>query len=219
MTAKHGRKAKTPVEGTRAMQPHEMVLSPSVHSALGMMAWSKFVGDPDPVEMVKELRRQIREVQDGDLTRVEAMLYGQAVSLGAIFTTLARRAECQNQLKQFQANLSLALKAQAQCRATLETLAEIKNPRHVSFVRQANIAQQQQVNNGPVRNNAASTGETPPIRAGANAHAKEIDTVQNELLEASNVNFLDSRTAVPTGSTHRSMEAVGTVHGAANGGR
>lgn len=36
--------------------------------------------------------------------------------------------------------LRLALKAQAQCRATLQTLAEIKNPRPVAFVKQANIA-------------------------------------------------------------------------------
>jgi hypothetical protein len=34
----------------------------------------------------------------------------------------------------------LALKAQSQCRATLETLAAIKNPQPVAFVRQANIA-------------------------------------------------------------------------------
>jgi hypothetical protein len=44
--------------------------------------------------------------------------------------------------------LRLALKAQSQCRATLETLAAIKNPQPVAFVRQANIAHgPQQVNN------------------------------------------------------------------------
>ena len=41
------------------------------------------------------------------------------------------------------------LKAQAQCRATLEALAEIKNPHPVAFVKQANISSgHQQVNNG-----------------------------------------------------------------------
>ena len=45
--------------------------------------------------------------------------------------------------------MRLALKSQSQCRATVETLAEIKNPSHVAFVRQANIANgPQQVNNG-----------------------------------------------------------------------
>ena len=43
--------------------------------------------------------------------------------------------------------MRLALKAQAQCRATVETLAEIKNPPTL-FARQANIAHgPQQVNN------------------------------------------------------------------------
>ena len=44
--------------------------------------------------------------------------------------------------------MRMALKAQSQCRATLKTLANIKNP-PVVFARQANIAQgPQQVNNG-----------------------------------------------------------------------
>ena len=44
--------------------------------------------------------------------------------------------------------LRLALKAQSQCRATLATLAAVKNPQPVAFVRQANIAHgPQQVNN------------------------------------------------------------------------
>ena len=45
--------------------------------------------------------------------------------------------------------MRLALKAQAQCRATIETLAAIKNP-PVVIARQANISNgPQQVNNGP----------------------------------------------------------------------
>jgi len=46
--------------------------------------------------------------------------------------------------------MRLALRAQSQCRATLETLAVIKNPTTVAYVRQANIANgPQQVNNAP----------------------------------------------------------------------
>lgn len=57
----------------------------------------------------------------------------------------------------------MALKAQAQCRATLETLAEIKNPQPTAFLRQANIAYgPQQVNNG-VRAGAGEAG-TPRAR-------------------------------------------------------
>ena len=44
--------------------------------------------------------------------------------------------------------MRLALKAQSQCRATIEALTNIKNPRPVAYVRQANIGQAVQVNNG-----------------------------------------------------------------------
>jgi len=47
--------------------------------------------------------------------------------------------------------LKLALRAQNQCRATIETLSVVKNPPTATFVRQANIAAgHQQVNNGMV---------------------------------------------------------------------
>jgi len=102
----------------------------------------------DLSELIKGLHEQVKKVQGGDLRPVEAMLFGQAVALETIFTSLARRATSQEYLKQFHAYLGLALKAQAQCRATLEALAEIKNPRPVAFVKQANISGgHQQVNN------------------------------------------------------------------------
>ena len=45
----------------------------------------------------------------------------------------------------------MALRAQNQCRMTLETIATIKNP-SVVFAKQANIAAgHQQVNNGPAQ--------------------------------------------------------------------
>ncbi len=57
--------------------------------------------------------------------------------------------------------LRLALKAQSQCRTTLLTLAEIKNPRPIAFVNQANFAHgPQQVNNRTLA--AANRGEGAP---------------------------------------------------------
>jgi hypothetical protein len=64
------------------------------------------------------------------------------------------------------------MKAQSQCRATLETLAAIKaGP--VVIARQANIAHgPQQVNNGVAANNA----QTP-------ARAEQLESAKSELLE------------------------------------
>jgi hypothetical protein len=62
------------------------------------------------------------------------------VTLNAMFTQLANQStqsQCVDQLDRY---MRLALKAQGQCRATLETLAAIKNPPTL-FARQANIAQ------------------------------------------------------------------------------
>ena len=133
----------------RMLKPHELVLSPTIQSAVGIQAWGKFAGEVDLVELLQGQREQFKKVQAGDMQPVEAMLYGQAKTLETIFTSLARKAVAQEYLKQFQVNLTLALKAQAQCRATLEALAEIKNPRPVAFVKQANISGgHQQVNNG-----------------------------------------------------------------------
>ena len=133
----------------RNMEPHELVLSSSIQSAVSIQAWGKFAGEADLSDLVVNLRERIKKVQGGDMQPIEAMLYGQAMTLETIFTHLAQRAVNMEYVNHFQTFLGLALKAQAQCRATLEALAEIKNPRPVAFVKQANITNgPQQVNNG-----------------------------------------------------------------------
>ena len=203
-------KPATPAADTRALKPHELLLSASVQSAVGIDAWSKFAGTVDLADLVKELREQVKDVADGNMRPVEAMLYGQALALQTMFTSLSRRAAAQEHLKQFQANLTLALKAQAQCRATLEALAEIKNPRPVAFVKQANISHgHQQINNGSTPNGAG--------RADAHAHASQNAGQQNELLEAAHGNHLDTGAPSKAGGADPYMEAVGAGHGAAHG--
>ena len=73
-------------------------------------------------------------------------------------------------------NLTLALKAQAQCRSTLEALAEIKNPRPVQFVKQANMT------TGPQQVNNAYAGT--PSHSGIQSSAGNIQSEQNKLLES-----------------------------------
>ena len=110
------------------------------------------------------------------MKRAEAMLYGQAHALQAIFMNLSRRAASQEYLKQWEAYLRMAMKAQNQCRMILETLATIKNP-PVVFARQANINNggQQQVNN-------TSTPTDSRPRAFSGAPAVVLETQQSEVL-------------------------------------
>ena len=121
-----------------------------MRGAVTTQAFSKAFGETDLQSLVNELGKQCKRVRDGDLARAESLLMTQAHTLDAIFNELARRAalnmgEYINAMDRY---LRLALKAQSQCRATLETLATIKNP-PVIYAKQANIANgPQQVNNG-----------------------------------------------------------------------
>lgn len=90
-------------------------------------------------ETVAELREQTEAVKAGNMGRAEEMLLAQAHTLDELFNNLARKAKVQQYLPQFEAHLKLALKAQNQCRMTLETLSNIKNP-PVVYARQANIS-------------------------------------------------------------------------------
>lgn len=101
----------------------------------------------DALAVLEELKDMAADVADGNLSAVEQMLLHQAVALQTMFMDLALRAKGQQELPAMQALMQLALKAQSGSRATLQTLAELKNPRPV-FVRQTNVAQTQQVNNG-----------------------------------------------------------------------
>lgn len=181
--------------------PHQVVTSSNTQNAFVILNWSRFAGDVDLQALANDLGEQTKKVQDGDMRPVEGMLYRQAKTLETLFTSLACRAANNEGLKQFQVRLSLALKAQAQCRATLEALAEVKNPRSVAFVKQANIA------NGPQQvNNAAMVEQAP--------HARENQPHQNELLEDSphGSTHLDTRTTAKAARSHTAVETVDAVH-------
>jgi hypothetical protein len=129
------------------------------------------------------------------------MLLTQAHTLDVIFNALAQRAGANIGTRKDAAEtyLRMALKAQSQCRTTLEALAEIKAPKSATFIKQANIAGQQQVNNGTA--NAA--------------HEKNI-TPSNELLSESTHATLDTRGASTPVGIESDVGAVAVQHGAAN---
>jgi hypothetical protein len=173
-------------------------LRPSLKGAVTIKEYSKKYGDLDLRGLVDELSDQAKEVNDGNLKRAEGMLMVQAHTLDAIFNNLAQRAINAEYMDNLDRYLRLALKAQSQCRATMETLAAIKNPAPVAFVKQANIANgPQQVNNGvPANASRAGISENQP----------------NKVLEQQHGERLDFGTAGTTGSADSSMETMGAVN-------
>lgn len=196
--------SETP-EGVKA----RAALMPEVNGALVIEAYQKnLMGmDTDLVKIVEGLQTASKHVCGGDLAQMEAMLIAQATALQTIFASLAKRAALQEHLPHYQAFLGLAFKAQAQSRATISALVELKHPRHATFVQQANIATgPQQVNNGM---SAQAERRKDP---GARADAKPI--VQNELLEVENNGStnLDVGTTTAATSSNTEVEALGAVH-------
>ena len=169
----------------------------AAHRVVRLMQPKNLADDIDVPTMLATLRDQAAAVRDGDLSRAESMLINQASALQALFVRLTERAMEQSHMPNLEGFMRLALRAQAQCRATLETLAVIKNP-PVVYARQANVTTgPQQINNcgDPAR----------PSRAANPAN------VQNELLEHQNADRLDSGTPSTPSRPDSSMEAVGGV--------
>jgi hypothetical protein len=126
------------------------MVTPTVKAAVTIKAFDRSLGELDISSLVGALCKQVEAILRGELGRAEEMLLTQAQTLDTVFHQLARIAG--NNLSNLEATetfMRLALKTQNQCRATLETLAVVKNPTTVAYVRQANIANgPQQVNNG-----------------------------------------------------------------------
>lgn len=174
----------------------------TLSNAMTMGNFSGFTtGEMDLLECANALINQAKKVNSGDLYSAEAMLSMQASALNAIFGEMARRAALNlgENLDVVERYLRMALRAQGQARATLETLAAIKQGPMV-FARQANIAHgPQQVNNGA----AAPMG--PVARPGG------VESGKNELLRASDGERLDTGTASTTGRGDSELASLGEV--------
>jgi hypothetical protein len=72
-------------------------------------------------------------------------LANQAIALQSLFARLTERGLSQNSMSNIEAFMKLALRAQSQCRATLEALAAINKPPSIHAI-QANVATNQQIN-------------------------------------------------------------------------
>lgn len=173
------------------------IIGPTVKGALTTSAFCKVYGEIDLQAMVDELGTQCKRVRAGELNRAESLLTTQAHTLDAIFNELARRAALNmgEYINATDRYLRLALKAQSQCRATLETLAAIKNPPLI-YAKQANISNgPQQVNNG-----------TQPAPVGG-----ETTIEQNKLLEHEHGQRLDTGTQSTPIGADKELETVGAI--------
>jgi hypothetical protein len=154
------------------------------------------------VALIQYLDTSSKKLASGDLSQVETMLLHQASALQGLFVRLSERALSSTQIPTFDLMMRYGLRAQSQCRATLETLAAVKNPPMV-FARQANVTTgPQQINNGMPN----------PTRAQENIDGpNKLSGEGNELRQ-------NRRTPALAGPIDPPMASLGQIDGAANGG-
>ncbi|NJD06653.1 MAG: hypothetical protein FIA97_09165 [Methylococcaceae bacterium] len=170
----------------------ELAASRVISAAENNTELGKFLDVPG---LHDELRSQAAAVNRGDLSQAEAMLANQATALQSLFARLTEKALGTNYMPQFEGFMRMALRAQSQCRATLETLAAIKNP-PVVYARQANVTTgPQQINNGMA----------------AASRAREIETEQTQLSGETHELLSDARTSGDACRVNPTLEALGEV--------
>jgi hypothetical protein len=184
-------------EETDSQALARLTLDPIATAAATIVKFDPICGDgSDFMDLLGELEQSVEETLDQDrLDHAQTMLAAQARVLNGIFHALAARSAMNmgEYIDAAETYLKLALRAQSQCRATLETLSEIRNPKIASVVRQANISGgHQQVNN----------------------HTEETENRPNELLGSEERERLDFGTSAETGRANSAVEALGEVNGA-----
>lgn len=166
--------------------------------------------------LADELQKKSKAIIDGDMTAIEDLLITQAYALNTIFSESLRTAALvgvphPDGMRKIKDSFGkMGLKAQAQCRATLETLANIKNPPHLAFVRQQNIAYQQQVNNKDtvIVEEALNISDVNSNNNDAHARKKNKFSQNEQLEHSNNVTRLEPGTPRKTVETNSKLETL-----------
>lgn len=132
----------------------DMVLRPETGAAMiasNFHSLQGLVGEGGKTLELGVLKRDVElmaaRVGAGDLSDMESLLVAQAVSLHVMFTRMSLLASVAKADQQMRELLTLAMKVQSNCRATISAIGDLKFPRQVTFAKQANIAHgPQQVN-------------------------------------------------------------------------
>lgn len=149
----------------------KLIASPALQAACSLEQLAGgTTGQTDLTRSMELATERARRVSGNDLSELEEMLSSQATTLDVVFHTLLRRS-AQNMGEHMEAvetYMKLALRAQAQCRSTIEALAEIKNPKAVFVSAQTNISNgHQQVNNS---SRTAENEKSPNEQSGNAGH-------------------------------------------------
>jgi hypothetical protein len=148
-------------------------------------------GRLDQGAAMDKLLNSAEKINKGNISEIEEMLITQAKTLDYLFYDAINKLVNLDMINQIEVFTNIAFRAQAQCRKTLATLAEIKHPKRTTFIHKQNNAIQvnHAVKSSPEKNKISSE-------------------VANELLEVKNEQRLDTRAATSPITDDSKMETV-----------
>ena len=186
----------------QALTETKVCIGPVITNAYALQSFSKkSIGERSLDSIVAAMAESNKRVNANDLRDVEATLMSQAILLNTMFGEITRRTANRFngetfQLEVVESYFKMAMKAQNQCRMTLETLANIKNPPLV-YAKQANIANGlQQVNNGVTTHAPAMENKNSP----------------SKVLEQSREQRMDKGTQSQASQSDSGLEAVAKIN-------
>lgn len=126
---------------SQARKLAEVALDPNAHAMATANLFGKGTFGPQPItDSYEVIQSHAKAAISGDLANQKAMLAGQATALNAIFSEMARRAALNmgEYVGATESYMRLALKAQAQCRSTIEALDRLTSG-HVQTVKHVHV--------------------------------------------------------------------------------
>lgn len=126
-----------------------------------------------------DLQEKAENAINGGIKDVEKMLLMQAHTLNNLFYNMIKKAAHSQFIDQLQVYSDAAFKAQKECRKTLGLIADLKNPRRATFIKQQNNALNQQVNNKVATDEISKNSEknlTNELLQMEKQHGKTLDT-------------------------------------------
>ena len=158
----------------RERHPKALIaMSPSMQAMRTITTWGGL--DESPlVDITIHCLEDAHAIANGDLTPVKDMLASQLQTLDHLFHVLTRNAHANRSNCHAEPIMKLALRAQGQCARTAEVLGNLVNGITIQRVGQANIAQQQVVQNAPTQKpeGSASARKVCLAQSEVPAHAR-----------------------------------------------
>lgn len=194
-------------EQTQALgDGHKFSVQSPEWAAAQTIAWilytKQFYSSERAIDLVPTLAANAAQVRNGSLIEAERILLSQAEVLQALFNrTLGLAALMMDNPEKCDRYASLALRAQEQCRKTLLTLAELKNPKKpTQFIKNYVDKQLNQLKVDQSEDVTENPSSTQP------------KTLSQQSLEASPYAPLDTGSETTTEGTDSELETVEDIN-------